>query len=82
MKRKEQKNFHQDPANLAQPYLTYPIPVKFVYTICRMSPWRGQELDQEYRMAQESRARLTVSVLGAAARAQDGAEVKGQALCK
>lgn len=25
----------------------------------RMSPWRGQELEQELRMAQESRARLT-----------------------
>jgi hypothetical protein len=27
----------------------------------RMSPWRGQELEQEFRMAQESRAKLTVS---------------------
>ncbi len=26
----------------------------------RMSPWRGQELEQEFRMAQESRAKLTV----------------------
>ena len=25
-----------------------------------MSPWRGQELEQEFRMAQESRARLSV----------------------
>ena len=29
----------------------------------RLSPWRGQELDTEYRTSQEARARINVSVI-------------------
>ena len=29
----------------------------------RLSPWRGQELDTEYRTSQEARARISVSVI-------------------
>ena len=32
-----------------------------VVCLCRMSPWRGGELETEYRASQESRARLAVS---------------------